>query len=1371
MTFDQATRNRLSSFVGEARSLLSEEFTRQLKQDYGLDPDLGEVTELDKLGHLDDARLETARILRDTLAHYEARLPSQDAKTRVEALQRIVREQAFTVLNRLCALRMAEARGLLIVSIARGYQSDGFQLYTRLAGISLGEISDAYRSYLFSIFDEFAVDLPVLFDRFSPQGRLFPREAVLTQLLDAINHTEMDSVWAEDETIGWIYQYFNSSEERRQMRAESSVPRNSRELAIRNQFFTPRYVVEFLTDNTLGRIWYEMRKGDTVLTNDCRYLVRRPNEVFLGPGEKAPAEQADDTVLSQEELLRQPVHIEHRPKKDPRGIKILDPACGSGHFLLYAFDLLERIYEEAWGDPERPNFEATGRTLREEYETLDDLRRAVPRLIIEHNLHGIDIDPRAVQIAALAIWLRGQKAWKNFNLKATDGQQITKSHIIIAEPMPGDEEMRREFMAGLKPQVLGQLVDMVFEKMKLAGEAGSLLKIEEEIQDAIAAAKKQWLEGPKSEQQHLFPEMADLQLKQQEFHFDVEGVTDERFWEQAEDRILDALRKYAELAENSHTIRHRLFAEDAVRGFAFVDLCRKRYDVVLMNPPFGASPENLMDLRSDQYLEAILKNIAWGFIERAATFLLKSGLTGCIVDRTLYQKSSYEPFRRRFVSGRQLGVLVDMGVGVLDNAEVMTCCFTSSGTGFPSVSVFFDVRQESLDGKSEVLQEKNERFFRAQLDQTSYLHSVSDFIPVPFMSFSYWLSKSSIESAFGQRRIGTSHFDVGGGLQCNDVFRFVRIWPEVHPYSLAHSVFVPFYNGGPYSCFFIQNHQYVLWKNNGRDIKAKIIYQMGDHPTRYVANESMYFKGGIAGGKRGEFFDVHVLPKGAIFSNEGRAFQHADNQELWFLLSFLNTAYAQNLVNAFCGQHKGAGYLREVPVPEIHEKSYIQLHQIMDEIVNLKRTWLKKDETGIEFTSFIPSEIECSLINLSSISQYYGLALWEDDRRLQEFENSIRSIFIEALGEDHVSEYEASGWTESPRPVDSNTSLSETIANIDDPLGIATSILSNIVGFLFGRWDIRIAIDPPLASNLPDPLDPLPVCPPGMLVGSEGLPAESGQIVSEEWLRARPDANSLPPEGMVKIPVISDSEYPLRINWNGIMVDDPGFSGAQPHRDDIVRRVRDVLDLLWKDRAHEIEQEACDILGVKSLRAYFRKPSGFFRDHLKRYSKSRRKAPIYWPLSTASGSYTLWLYYHRLTDQIFFTCVNDYLDPKLKQVSEDVQKLKQKDERSREDERELEYQSDLELELRDFREELLRIAQFWKPNLNDGVQITAAPLWKLFMHKPWQKKLKDTWGKLEAGEYDWAHLAYSIWPDRVREKCKSDKSLAIAHDLENLFEE
>ena len=210
---------------------------------------------------------------------------------------------------------------------------------------------------------------------------------------------------------------------------------------------------------------------------------------------------------------------------------------------------------------------------------------------------------------------------------------------------------------------------------------------------------------------------------------------------------------------------------------------------------------------------------------------------------------------------------------------------------------------------------------------------------------------------------------------------------------------------------------------------------------------------------------------------------------------------------------------------------------------------------------------------------------------------------------------------------------------------------------------------------------------------------------------------------------------------------------------------RQVLQVIWKDRWEVFEREACEILSVQSLRDYFRKSTGFSADHLKRYSKSRRQAPIYWPLSTVSGSYTLWIYYHRLTDNTLHTALADFIDPKLKSVRVEISSLRESgSHRDR-----LEDLLGLEKELEEFRAEIERIIKLpWKPNLNDGVLITASPLWKLFRLPKWKKSLKACWEKLEKGDYDWAHLAYSIWPTRVEEVCKTDRSIAIAHGLEHL---
>ena len=250
--------------------------------------------------------------------------------------------------------------------------------------------------------------------------------------------------------------------------------------------------------------------------------------------------------------------------------------------------------------------------------------------------------------------------------------------------------------------------------------------------------------------------------------------------------------------------------------------------------------------------------------------------------------------------------------------------------------------------------------------------------------------------------------------------------------------------------------------------------------------------------------------------------------------------------------------------------------------------------------------------------------------------------------------------------------------------------------------------------------------------------------------------------GLPAVPEEVPADYPLRISWPGILVDDDG------HPEDIVARVREALQVIWGEQADGIEAEACALLGVDSLREYFGNPNRFFADHYSRYSKSRRYAPIYWPLTTANGSYTLWLYYHRLDDGILYRCVNDFVDPKLAAVERQLGGLRNR-ERDRDEEAELERLTDLAAELASFRKDLLALARFWRPNLNDGAEITAAPLHALFGHHAWRDRLEKTWEKLQEGEYDWAHLAMSIWPARVVPKCVADRSLAIAHDLESLF--
>jgi hypothetical protein len=172
------------------------------------------------------------------------------------------------------------------------------------------------------------------------------------------------------------------------------------------------------------------------------------------------------------------------------------------------------------------------------------------------------------------------------------------------------------------------------------------------------------------------------------------------------------------------------------------------------------------------------------------------------------------------------------------------------------------------------------------------------------------------------------------------------------------------------------------------------------------------------------------------------------------------------------------------------------------------------------------------------------------------------------------------------------------------------------------------------------------------------------------------------------------------------------------------------------------------------------------------YSKSRRKAPIYWQLATPSASYSVWLYIHAFSKDTLFRVQNDYVAPKLAHEERRLESLTSelRDGATAAQRKTLAAQEAVVDELRAFLDEVKRVAPLWKPNLDDGVIINFAPLWRLVpQNKSWQKELKATWDALCEGKYDWAHLAMHLWPERVVPKCAKDRSLSIAHGIEDVF--
>lgn len=608
----------------------------------------------------------------------------------------------------------------------------------------------------------------------------------------------------------------------------------------------------------------------------------------------------------------------------------------------------------------------------------------------------------------------------------------------------------------------------------------------------------------------------------------------------------------------------------------------------------------------------------------------------------------------------------------------------------------------------------------------SYRESASDIrvfsvAPASFSAitgspFAYWVS-DKVHSVFKiSEKFEDDERTARVGLQTSDDFRFVRIWWEIVN-AMKTNRWVNFAKGGSFAKYYSDVHLVVNWERGEEELWS-IINPNIEKPKSNIwmlteTINSYFFRPGLTWPRRTTSgFGIRVLPAKCIFADKGPAAFVAEDlpDSLLALLATMTSAPFRYLVDLQMAAADAAARSYEVGV--IQRTPIPVLSDAPEKaLAQLShRAWsLKRTLDTVNETSHAFS---LPVAIRDRIGEYQPAAI---DAELAKIQQQIDDIVFELHGLDGEDRRDLELWANKGTTNSAEAEAeNEADADADDSEAVIDqqdSLLSWCVGVAFGRFDWRLATGERAAPLEPEPFDPLPTKSPGML---------------------------------------PDREAPFHANA-GILVDDAGHPHDLPHW------VEEVLMRVGMPVPHD-------------LRNWLQRE--FFAAHLQQYSKSRRKAPIYWPLSTASGSYSLWLYYPSLTNQTLYTCVNDFLEPKLKQVGGELANLRGKgSKRSLSDEKQFEKLQTFELELTELRDMLLKIAPHYHPNQDDGVQISAAPLWPLFRHKPWQKVLKETWAKLEKGDYDWAHLAMQYWPERVRAKCKADKSLAIAHGLEELYVE
>ena len=1272
-------RNRLERLLAQARQRLQDDLSAQASGRFGVDTD-GTVADETDL-HLDHSQLVDRREVVDVVAFLRSEGNSPE-----EAVARLLREAVFTHLNRFAAIRIAEALGMLPPSLADAERSQGFLDTRELVPLLAADDTNGYWAYLRLCGDELAGDVPSLFDPRNPLLALAPSPGALRDVVGLFADPECSDLWTAPDCLGWAYQFFNTAADRREARyrADGSpkAPETSWDLAVRNQFFTPAYVVDFLVQNSLGRRLVDADPASPLI-EDLPLLVDPPGE----PG--APVDLVDVTVL--------------------------DPACGSGHFLLGAYNLLERAWLHAGVRP----------------------AEAAPRII--ESLWGIDIDPRCVQVASAALLFRARRSC----LKGA----LPRPNIVCARSLPATATGFEELLDSLEP-AQRDLLNALPGLLEQAPVLGTLLKVETALESAVRASFAGSAEGA------LAGAVAPEQIAR------------------ARDSLLDRLRAVA--ASTTATAAERLLvaeAEDAVR---FVSALVQRYDAVLQNPPFGDPvPETRPYLKKAYpWIPSRNHNLLAAFVGRGLE-LCKPGIgyVGAITARSGMFLKTFEDWRTEILLGHQLVALADLGHGVMEQALVDAAAYVILAAPADSDGRATFIRLLKDADRPAALASAAAAHRERRHDDRVFQILLGDLKAVPGWPVAYWMGPALRRLFVEHPPLEGNGAEVRQGLATGDDFRFVRAFWEVEPARIgrtrkettAGKRWAPFAKGGEYSPYWADIHLVVNWQNDGQNLR--------EFDGSVLRNTKHYFQPGLTWSLRNSGFGIRVLPSGVVFGHKGPAVfpKHDPASTLGWLRSrtiqgCINTMVAagEEVTSGSAARSYEVGFVKRLPW-HLRIGSSIEVSELTTEAANIRRSEDFHDETsrlfvapavmpdlpdGSGFLAAVENSVErqgLARLRLLDLTHHlegrihelaeldseanafidsearphpadYLSSPIDEDELSRMLSDSIYKVIAEIIEErggahavtnltfiaDRRLEVIAHGLQRPPSQIEAFR-RSNRILPPGEPEVSAANVLSYLVGVAFGRWDVRTATT--TEPELGDLFDPVPVHPPGTLL-HDGRPA-----------RATPPG------------------YGFDLPPGQILFDQAG------HPWDIVQRVTDAASQ-FVDDADRLLADLMQHLAGRDLRDHLRKH--FFKDHLTRYTKSRRRAPIYWPLHTPSRRWGLWLYAPSLTRETLYA-VEAAATARLQAAQTAIRRLSGNQAEgaaglsARQTAAALDAEQQLAEELTRFRQEAERVAGLgWEADLDDGIVLCAAPLAGLFGAWPQAAKEREN---LKAGKYPWASVS------------------------------
>lgn len=807
---------KLSDHVDHLRNLIEAAFDKHFAR---LGIGKAKLLEADKLP--DEVR--EVREVREKRERYERNLEKHIGETGdyEHAREKLIDELTFTLFNRLAAVKVMEAAALFPPVLTKqpehGDRSFGHKAWLEMNPHMRSEELEGIREYLKTAFDELGETLP-LYSKAYPYA-LLPDAISLNEIIDAFNAVEKDSqvandIWKSDDVLGWMYESYNNV--KKKAHKDSGDKTEYNKVSLQSQVYTPRWVVQFLVENSLGKLYLEM--------------------------------YPDSEIKRRYKIANAPQTQERKPKP-LHEVKAIDPACGSGNFLLYAFDFFYELYVD-----QIDNYGA------------DYKEKEIPKLIIENNLHGIDLDDRAVQLAQLGLFIKAKKKRRTIGELAFN---VVSSDFYL----PEYEAVEHIFTEGTTLEKSQQeLIAEIWNDLQYAYKFGSLIRLDEKVK-----AKLKMLEAKQS-------------LAQPELFTAMEIAAHKDFAATFFTNLKTAVEQYAQ-AQGSTFLTSK--TRDAI---TFLELLTTEYDVAMANPPYTDSADFGPEIKTfveDNYKKPYKfhTNLYATFIKVCDNLTGADGKVAMVHPLTFMYIKTFEGVREYILNKYHINVLVEAGMGgVFPQHIFVDPVFYVLEKGAKNTpSLFISLNQYSntykQNQKKDFMLEAVSDYIQGRQNEHNYPIDQSCLSSIKSSPFIYWISDEFREK-FKSKSIDEV-LSVRQGIATGNNNRCLRFWWEVSQDTISiekddGKKWVGYSKGGPYQKWSGNLWLLVDFSPAGYDYLSN----HGNH----LPSKQFYFSEGLtysASGSKGASF--RYLPTNNVFDVGGSCIFPSAYKNIPYAISFMNS--------------------------------------------------------------------------------------------------------------------------------------------------------------------------------------------------------------------------------------------------------------------------------------------------------------------------------------------------------------------------------------------------------------------------------------------------------------------------------------------------